>query len=886
MVNRDTIVGISTETAQQRLSREGPNRLPEREERKPLKVFLDALKEPMVALLLGCGGVYLVLGDQQEALMLIAFVVVIFSMTVYQELKTEKSLEALRDLSSPRALVIRDRKKQRIAGADVVRDDVVIISEGDKIPADGVVLFADHLGVDESLMTGEPFPAIKIPRDEDVGKGPASQVFAGTVVVHGNGLFQVTHTGSGSQLGKIGRLLADQKPVPTQLERETRQIVKQVAIYVLVLCLVVMTGMAWQQGSWLQGFLSAMTLAMAILPNELPAVLAIFMAMGAFSLSRKRILTRRTAAVEALGTINVLCVDKTGTLTHNQMTVTELYGKGQTLSLRALDPKGDEGLPEVFHELVEFGALATDPEPFDPMDKALNRVLATYLGDTEHVHPQWDLVKRYPLAPALLARSNVWRSSKGESQPGASGETHPVAAKGAPEAIFELCHLEAGQRPVYEKQVQGMAQRGLRVLGVAKALGVHEDPRKRFESVLSTDVADGAGGDGDPSLPSHQHDFDFEFVGLIGLEDPLRSEVPGAVDRCHRAGIRVIMITGDHPETAAAIGQQAGLTDPTAILTGAHMETMAPKDLRSLLGRLSICARMSPLQKRHLVEALKDRGEIIAMTGDGVNDAPALKIAHVGIAMGQRGTDVAREAASLVLLDDDFGSIVNAISEGRRIYYNLEKTMGYLMAIHVPIAGLALLPLLTQKPAVMMPIHVAMLHLLIEPVCSLVFARMAGPANLMERAPRSPTARLFSKGMVGDVLTYGGVTLLVMGLVYLLALQRGYGEAGTRTLVFATLIGANGGMILRQMGKGLSKSTPSREMLKMAVSWLWLAIGSLVLLGIAVLTPLSKWFLFEKIPPIDLGAALFLGFVINLVLWLLGAYLFPNKPELKTSTHL
>jgi Ca2+-transporting ATPase len=573
-----------------------------------------------------------------------------------------------------------------------------------------------------------------------------------------------------------------------------------------------------------------------------------------------------------------LCVDKTGTLTHNQMTVTELYSHGQTLTLKGLDPKGVEGLPEVFHELVEYGALATDPEPFDPMDKALNRVLATYLGDTEHVHPQWDLVKRYPLAPALLARSNVWRSSAGESQPGANGKSHPVAAKGAPEAIFDLCHLKEGQRPVYEKQVQGMARRGLRVLGVAKARGVHGDHQKRIDSDLTTTRVEGGG---DPSLPSHQHDFDFEFVGLIGLEDPLRAEVPAAVSRCHRAGIRVIMITGDHPETAAAIGQQAGLTSPTGIMTGSQMETLAPEELTALLGGLavpvSICARMSPLQKRRLVEALKARGEIIAMTGDGVNDAPALKIAHVGIAMGQRGTDVAREAASLVLLNDDFGSIVNAIGEGRRIYDNLEKTMSYLMTIHVPIAGLSLLPLLTQKPAVMLPIHVAMLHLLIEPVCSLVFARMAGPANLMERSPRSPTARLFSKAMVGDVLTYGGVTLLVMGLVYLASLQSGFGEAGTRTLVFATLIGANVGMILRQMGKGSLKSIPPRETVKRAVSWIWVAVGSLVLLGIAVLSPLSKWFLFEKVPLSLLGIALLLGFVANLVLWIIGDSLFAAK---------
>jgi Ca2+-transporting ATPase len=543
------------------------------------------------------------------------------------------------------------------------------------------------------------------------------------------------------------------------------------------------------------------------------------MAIGALSLSQKRILTRRTAAVEALGTTTVLCVDKTGTLTYNQMTVTELFRDGQTFCLKTERPKGEAEIPEAFHELLEYAALATDPEPFDPMDKAFTQVVSQLLGNTEHVHPEWQLVKRYPLAPELMARSNVWSQSLSAQK--------PVATKGSPEAIFDLCHLQVEVKAVLEAQVKGLAGQGLRVLGVAKASRIH-----------------GAAAAG--SLPDSQHDFEFEFLGLVGLEDPIRLEVPAAIARCQKAGIRVMMITGDYPDTARALGQQAGLHNAHKVLTGQQLEGLSAQELKESIRDYSVCARMKPTQKSQLVSVLKSQGDIVAMTGDGVNDAPALKIAHIGIAMGKRGTDVAREASSLVLLDDDFGSMVEAIHIGRRIYDNLSKTMVYLLSVHVPIAGLAMIPIFSGAEAVMLPVHVAFLHLIIEPVCSVVFARMPGPRDLMERMPRPLTTKLFSRRMTGEVVSLGGFTLLAMMGVFFYGQSRGYDLSEVRSLVFATLLGANSALIFRQMHEGFRGVEGGFKKLAYLRPWLLISLGSVLLLLVLIYTKAQSLFLFGE----------------------------------------
>ena len=671
--------GLSEREAAERLVREGPNELPSSKPRSPFAIAFEVVREPMFLLLVGCGVVYLILGDAAEAMMLLGFVFVVTGITFYQERKTERALEALRDLSSPRALVIRDGEQRRIPGREVVRGDVLILAEGDRVPADAVVLSCTNLAVDESLLTGESVPVGKVAWDGKTGiNRPGGEglafVYSGTLVVQGQGVCEARAVGTATEMGKIGKALESVPTEDTPLQRETRRIVKRLSLVGLSLCVVVFVAYGLTRGNWLAGALAGITLAMAMLPEEFPVVLTIFLALGAWRISKRSVLTRRVPAVETLGAATVLCSDKTGTLTMNQMAVRRVVVGEESVELSDAD---GSAVPEAFHEVIEFGILASRPDPFDPMEKAFLRLRDESLAGTEHVHTDWTLVREYPLSPTLLAMSQVWNSPR-------RGE-YVVAAKGAPEAIADLCHLPNSEQADIVRYVGSMAADGLRVLGVAR------------------------GTNGGADLPEGHHDFVFEFLGLVGLADPIRPSVPAAVEECRRAGIRVVMITGDHPVTASAIARQIGLERPDEVVTGADLDSMSEEQLHERIRGTCVFARVVPEQKLHIVNALKANGEVVAMTGDGVNDAPALRAAHIGIAMGGRGTDVAREASDLVLLDDDFSSIVQAVRLGRRVFDNIKKAMAYIIAIHVPIAGLSLVPVLLDWPLVLFPMHVVFL---------------------------------------------------------------------------------------------------------------------------------------------------------------------------------
>jgi Ca2+-transporting ATPase len=608
-----------------------------------------------------------------------------------------------------------------------------------------------------------------------------------------------------TELGKIGKVLAAAKPEITRLQMETAKLTKIVAVAAAVLCIIVVIAYGITRHDWLNGFLSGLTLAMAILPNELPAVLLIFLALGAWRISQENVLTRRMPAVENLGAATVLCVDKTGTLTMNQMSVRMLsvYSDGgEVFDLRL---QSGLALPEKFHELVEFGILASSPSPFDPMEKAVHDVGHSYLSNTEHLHPDWQLTREYPLLPELLAVSHVWKADP-------SG-TFTVGAKGAPEAITDLCHMRAEQKQAVGSRVEQFARAGLRVLGVAKA-------------TLAA-----------APLPDQQHDYEFEFLGLLGLSDPVRPHVPEAIQECYRAGVRVIMITGDHADTASAIAREIGLRNAEDVIIGSELMAMSDIELSVRLQTANCFARIVPEQKLRIVEALKRRGEIVAMTGDGVNDAPALKAAQIGIAMGSRGTDVARESAAIVLLDDDFSSIVEAIATGRRIFDNLRGAMAYLLSVHIPIAGMSVLPVVFNLPLVLLPVHIAFLHLIIEPACSVVFEAEPVSPIAMERKPRSLSERLFSKALIIPTLLQGlGVLAIVLG-VFVVSLYRGQGELEARALTFTTLIFANLGLILvnRSWSKNIIESlkTPNKAL------W-WVIAGALAILAAVLYIPYAR----------------------------------------------
>jgi len=758
--------GLSHGEALSRLRAEGYNELPMTRRRDIPAIALEVLREPMFLLLVSAGVIYLLLGDVSDALMLLGFVFAVMGITIYQEYRTERVLEALRDLTSPRALVLRESSEQRIAGREVVRGDILLLSEGDRVAADAVLLSCNDFAADESLLTGESVPVRKNARPDAAeilppGGEDTPFVYSGSMVTAGRGTARVLATGMHTEIGKIGRALQEQSSDVTPLQKEISRLVRQIAVIgaLLSLMLVAIHGLA--SGDWLHGLLSGITLAMSILPEEYPVILTVFLAMGAWRISRHRVLTRRIPTVEALGSATVLCVDKTGTLTLNRMAAQQLIANDASFIVA----DGAAALPEEFHELVEFAILSSEVEPFDPMEKALYELGSRCLADTEHLHGDWELAHEYSLSPELLALSHVWRAR--------GREEYVVAAKGSPEAVADLCHLKADQLAGLESQVNTLAAQGMRVLGVARASYRGQE------------------------WPDIQHDFDFKFLGLVGLADPVRPGVAAALEECATAGIRVVMITGDYPATAKAIALEAGLNAGNGgIVTGPELERMDDAALRERVRHSNIFARMVPEQKLRLVNALKSDGGVVAMTGDGVNDAPALKAAHIGIAMGAHGTDVAREAAALVLLDDDFASIVRAVRIGRGIFDNLRKAMAYIFAVHIPIAGLALIPLLLGWPPVFEPVHIVFLEMIINPACSVAFEAEPSEDDVMRRPPRQREQPLFGARTFLLSLLQGVVLLLAALAVLGYALHDGMAEGQARAMAFLTLVSGNLGLIL------------------------------------------------------------------------------------------
>ena len=753
-------IGLTSLQANEKLRKEGYNSLPSSKPRNFFTIALGVIKEPMFILLVACGSLYLVLGDLQEGLMLLGFVFVIMGIEFFQQKKTEKALDALKDMASPRALVIRDGVEIRIPGIEVVTDDLIVLQEGDRVPADATVLQSINLLADESLLTGEPVSVRKLEWDEkekigQPGGDDLPFIFSGSMIVQGNGIAKVTSTGIYTEIGKIGKALETVKEEPTRLKKEMGSLVKRLTLIAALLCFLVVVAFTITRGSLINGILAGITLAMAVLPEEFPVILTVFMALGAWRMSKKKVLTRDPLAIETLGSATVLCTDKTGTLTENNMTVTMLFNGTDFQTIA----KSVE-LNPAFHEIMEFGILSSQTNPFDPMEKAITGMGKLYLKGTEHIHKNWEMIKEYPLSKELMAMSRVFTSKETRDK--------IIATKGASEAIFELCHVAAKEKKRLSVAVEEMASAGLRVLGVAKA------------KVLAK------------GLPEIQHDFDFEFIGLIGLSDPIRKNVKQAVLDCHNAGIRVIMITGDYPVTAKHIALEIGLENPDLCMTGQELQSISEADLCQKIKEINVFARVVPQQKLKIVEALKKNGEIVAMTGDGVNDAPALKAAHIGIAMGEKGTDVAREASSLVLMDDNFSSIVGAVRMGRRIFDNLQKSFGYIFAIHVPIAGLSLLPILIGNfPIILWPVHIVFLELIIDPACSIIFEAEQEEKNVMKRPPKRIDEPFFGKKKIIFSCLQGVGIFIVTLIIYFTGLRHGYKAEEVRAMTFTTLIISN-----------------------------------------------------------------------------------------------
>jgi P-type Ca2+ transporter type 2C len=804
--------GLTTSEATERLKRFGANEMQSAKPRTASLIAFDIIREPMFLLLLACGVLYLLLGELSDALLLSSAILVVMAITFVQERRTERTLNALRDLSSPRALAIRDGVPIRIAGKHVVPDDLILVSEGDRIPADGFVLTSKLLKLDESLLTGESVPVGKAEWNgqdsiKQAGGDDTPFLYSGTLVVQGSGTFRVHVTGPLTEMGKIGSSLIKTVRPPSSLQLETRRVVRLVAFASLTLSVAIAAFWWLNHADIVQGLLMGLTFAMSTIPEEFPVVLTIFMALGAWRISKKKVLTRQMNAIEALGSATFLCVDKTGTLTENQMSVAVLWtDKSGSVTVSA----APVALSKDTHLVVNLAALASDPTGSDPMDKA-SLAVAKHLN----IEPSHGLTltKSFPLVRPLLAVGHAWQ--------GATDKGVTIAAKGAPEAILKMCRAEESKRKEVSEAADLLASQGFRVLGVGKstaAAGVLDDGLEQFA---------------------------FEFAGLVGYSDPVKSGVPEAVTQCHDAGVKVMMITGDYPLTAQSVAREIGLENSQEVLTGEELGSMPDDILAVRLKTVRVLARMVPEQKLHVVKILRAAGEVVAMTGDGVNDAPALKASHIGIAMGGRGTDVAREAAALVLLDDDFTSIVSAIRLGRRIYDNIQKAVSYIIAIHVPIIGLTLVPLIQGIAPILLPVHLAILQLIIDPVCSILFEAEPEDASIMQRPPRPLGAKLFGKAVVTRGLLQGLLVCAAAMVVYNFVGKMGAASDHARAVAFTTLIFANLGLILSLR----SRTEPAWTFFKRPNPTLWWITAVLICVSGLILYVPKVVEIFHFVPP-------------------------------------
>ncbi len=700
----ETKKGLTTEQAKELQQQFGKNELvPKKKEGFILKMF-RVVCEPMFLLLIAASVVYFILGEPKDGAIMLIFVVAVIGIEVIQEWRTDKTLAALKDLSAPRITVLRDGEEQIINSTDLVPGDIMLVVEGLKVPADGIVLKASTLLVDESSLTGESEGVWKLTSEE---VEPDSNdywrrdyCYAGTLVTQGTGTILVDKIGSATEYGKICKDVVTAPSIQTPLQQQTEKMVKSFGAFAMVLFALVGIATYFDLSDHMlkdrviESILAGITLAMAMIPEEFPVILTVFLSMGAWRLAKKQSLVRKLPSVETLGAVSVLCVDKTGTITMNRMKVQDIW-----------NPAGDD---KKFDKVM---GMACKTDAYDPMEKAMI-VFCEEQGITAEELFGNELVKEYPFTNETKMMGNVW----------AQDGKFLVAAKGSPERILQLCELTQSELMHTENKINTMAERGLRVIAVGEMdiSNINDIPESLVECKL-------------------------RFCGVVGLADPPRDSVKQDVETCIKAGVRVVMITGDNGITASAIARQIGMADYDKIITGDDIDKMSQVELKEKIKNVSIFSRVIPEHKMRIVQAFKANGEIVAMTGDGVNDAPALKYADIGIAMGKRGSEVAREAADLILLDDNFSTIVDTIKDGRRIYDNIKRAFGYVIVIHIPIAFSALVaPLLGISPVCLflLPVHVVLLELVIDPTCSIVLERQPAEMDVMERLPRKTDEKI------------------------------------------------------------------------------------------------------------------------------------------------
>jgi Ca2+-transporting ATPase len=824
-------IGLSSDEAKKRLSQFGFNEIQNNSQHVFLKSIYEVLTEPMFGLLILAGLIYLVIGDINDALTLMGFITISIAITLFQQEKSRKAIDALKKLSSPRALVIRDGATTRIPGNEIVIGDLLVINEGDRVPADATLIQSNDLLVDESLLTGE---------SEAVSKPIEASIYSGCLVIRGSGQAIVTHTGVHTELGAIGKSLQAIESTQSPLQKDVALLIKQFALFGFSVALLVFLSYGLLYKDWLQGALSGISLTMALLPEEFTVILTVFMALGAWRISKHQVLTRHAPVIETLGSITTLCVDKTGTITENNMSLQAVAIKDHIFDISSNTLSNHL----LVKELLKISVLASEINPFDPMEKAFHDSFKKIYPHDLNIYPSHIIAYEYGLKPELPVMTHLWGTHERPNH-------YLVAAKGSPEAVMELCHVNQDEHQAIEQQIEKMASQGMRLLGVAQA------------NFIKTQ----------DDWPEDIRAFEFKWLGLVGLKDPIRPEVPNAIQQCQDAGIRVIMITGDHATTAYAIAKQAGIHS-SGVLSGADLSRMSQNEISKIVQTVSIFVRINPDQKLQLVQALKNHQDVVAMTGDGINDAPALKAAHAGISMGQRGTDVAREASSLVLIDDNFASIVKAIKQGRQIYDNLQKAIAYVIAIHIPVAASVFIPIVLGSPPMLTPIHILLLEMIIDPACAIVFEMEPPEDDLMTRPPRDIHEKIFNFQNISMAFMQGlGLSAAILGL-YLGLPHFGLSTLTAGTIGFATLIIANILLIIANRSRTLhifnilKKPNPSQKWL------IGLMLGTFI--SLLLFPRLREHFNFSNLLPEEIGLIILTS--LGCLAWYELSKWFFNKP--------
>ncbi|RNL75293.1 cation-translocating P-type ATPase [Sinomicrobium pectinilyticum] len=775
-----------------------------------LKLLIDILKEPMLILLIAISAIYFIIGDYGEATFMILAIVAVSAISLYQDNRSKKALEALKKLNEPLSKVIRNAKVIEIPTNEIVVGDLSITEEGKMINADGKIVHSNDFSVNEAALTGESLSVFKNSKSED------NKVYSGTLSVSGLAVFEVEKIGKETRLGKIGASLSDIKEEVSPLQLQIGRFVKTMAIIGVVVFLMVCMVSYYHTRNLLESLLNGLTLAMSVLPEEIPVAFTTFMALGAWKLMRDGIIIKRSSIVETLGSTTVICTDKTGTITENTMHLKYLYDYNSDKTFEEPDFSAS-----VLSDLIGYAMWSSEPVPFDPMEKTLHRVY----GQTqkEDLRKSYTLFHEYPLDGKPPMMTHLFENA----------EKHRIiAAKGAPEAILNVSTLSESQKNKVRGLIKGFGQQGFRILGIAKS---------------------GFRGE---EFPGKQQNFKFEFLGLAVFYDPPKKGIRDVFRHIYNAGIKVKVITGDNTDTTKSIAAQAGIVNLTEeAVEGAAIMKYPEEELMQVVGQQVIFTRMFPEAKLRVVNALKKKGEVVAMLGDGVNDAPALKSAHIGVAMGHKGTEIAKAAASLVIANDDLGKLIIGIAAGRRIYTNIKKAIRYIISIHIPIILTVTMPLFLGwvYPQLFTPVHVIFLELIMGPTCSIVYENEPMEKNTMVQKPRKMTDTFLNRKELGISIVQGLMITIGVLSAYQYAVLSGENEEKTRAMVFTTLIFANIWLSLtnRSFYYSMFESFRNRNILFVMI----IGITVLLLFGILYFPPFSVFFKVSGLNIAELGTA-------------------------------